>query len=168
MGSTPGGSRFPAEMSGLWTPDHDRKKTVRKNVKEIIEKLENARVYGIMFLRETLYSLLIYKIWARDQKEVTNMNKYELAVVVSAKIEDDERAAVVDKCKALVERFGGNITEVDEWGKKKLAYEVQKMKEAFYYFIRFEAESTVPAEIESRVRIMDNVIRYLCVRQDEA
>ena len=41
------------------------------------------------------------------------MNKYELAVVVSAKIEDDERAAVVDKCKALVERFGGNITEVD-------------------------------------------------------
>ena len=88
------------------------------------------------------------------------MNKYELAVVVSAKIEDDERAAVVDKCKALVERFGGNITEVDEWGKK--------MKEAFYYFIRFEAESTVPAEIESRVRIMDNVIRYLCVRQDEA
>ena len=96
------------------------------------------------------------------------MNKYELAVVVSAKIEDDERAAVVDKCKALVERFGGNITEVDEWGKKKLAYEVQKMKEAFYYFIRVEAESTVPAEIESRVRIMDNVIRYLCVRQDEA
>lgn len=96
------------------------------------------------------------------------MNKYELAVVVSAKIEDDERAAVVDKCKALVERFGGNITEVDEWGKKKLAYEVQKMKEAFYYFIRFEAESAVPAEIESRVRIMDNVIRYLCVRQDEA
>ena len=121
-----------------------------------------------MFFRETLYSLLICEMWARDQKEVTNMNKYELAVVVSAKIEDDERAAVVDKCKALVERFGGNITEVDEWGKKKLAYEVQKMKEAFYYFIRFEAESTVPAEIESRVRIMDNVIRYLCVRQDEA
>jgi len=96
------------------------------------------------------------------------MNKYELAVVVSAKIEDDERAAVVDKCKAYVERFGGTITEVDDWGKKRLAYEIEKMKEAFYYFIRFEAEGTAPAEIESRVRIMDNVIRYLCVRQDEA
>ena len=95
------------------------------------------------------------------------MNKYELALVVSAKIEDDERAAVVDKCKALVERFGGTITEVDDWGKKKLAYEIQKMKEAFYYFIRFDAEATAPAEIESRVRIMDNVIRYLCVKQDE-
>ena len=96
------------------------------------------------------------------------MNKYELAVVVSAKIEDDERAAVIEKCKKYIVRFGGTITEVDEWGKKRLAYEVQKMKEGFYYFIRFEAPATAPAELESRVRIMDNVIRYLCVRQDEA
>ena len=96
------------------------------------------------------------------------MNKYELAVVVSAKIEDEERAAVVDKCKALIERFGGTITNVDDWGKKRLAYEVQKMKEAYYYFIRFDAEPTAPIEIENRVRIMDNVIRFLCVRQDEA
>lgn len=96
------------------------------------------------------------------------MNKYELAVVVSAKLEDEERNAVVDKCKALIERFGGTITGVDDWGKKRLAYEIQKMKEAFYYFIRFDADSTAPAEIESRIRIMDNVIRYLVVRQDEA
>lgn len=95
------------------------------------------------------------------------MNKYELAVVVSAKIEDEERAAVIDKCKALVERFGGVITEVDEWGKKRLAYEVRKMREAFYYFIQFDGEATVPAEIESRIRLMENVVRYLCVRQDE-
>ena len=96
------------------------------------------------------------------------MTKYELAVVVSAKIEDDERAATLDKVKALVERFGGQITDVDEWGKKRLAYEVQKMKEAYYYFIHFDAETSVPAEIESRIRIMDNVIRFLCVKQNEA
>ena len=96
------------------------------------------------------------------------MNKYELAVVVSAKIEDEERAATIEKVKAYVERFGGNVTNVDEWGKKRLAYEVQKMKEAFYYFIQFDAETTAPVEIENRVRIMDNVIRFLCVRQDEA
>ena len=50
------------------------------------------------------------------------MSKYELAVVVSAKIEDDERAAVVDKCKALIERFGGTVTNVDDWCKKRMAY----------------------------------------------
>ena len=94
------------------------------------------------------------------------MNKYELAVVVSAKIEDEERAAVVDNCKALIERFGGTITNVDDWGKKRLAYEIQKMKEGFYYFIQFEAESSAPAEIESRIRIMDNVLRYLVVKNE--
>ena len=58
------------------------------------------------------------------------MSKYELALVVNAKIEDDERTAVVDKCKALIERFGGTITNVDDWGKKRLAYEIQKIERA--------------------------------------
>ena len=96
------------------------------------------------------------------------MNKYELAVVVNAQIDDEARAAVVQNCKNLVERFGGVVGETDDWGKKKLAYPIKKMDEGFYYFIRFEAEGAAIAEIESRMRIMDNVIRYLCVKQDEA
>ena len=96
------------------------------------------------------------------------MNKYELAVAVSAKIEDDERAATIDKVKAYVERFGGQITNIDEWGKRRLAYEVQHMKEAFYYFIQFDAEPAAPAEIEDNIRNMENIVRFLCVRQDEA
>ena len=94
------------------------------------------------------------------------MNKYELVLVVNAKIEDDARAAVVEKAKAYVERFGGKITEVEDWGKKRLAYEIQHMKEGFYYFIQFEADAACPAELEKRVRIMDNVLRYLVVRKD--
>ena len=95
------------------------------------------------------------------------MNKYELAVVISAKIEDDERAATFEKVQRIITKHGGTITNVDEWGKKRLAYEVRKMREAFYYFIQFDAEATVPAEIESRIRLNENVVRYLCVRQDE-
>ena len=60
------------------------------------------------------------------------MNKYELALVVSAKIDDDARTAVVDKAKAIIEKAGGTITNVDEKGKLRLAYEIQKMKEGFY------------------------------------
>ena len=88
------------------------------------------------------------------------MNKYELAVVVSAKLEDEARAEVIEKVKAMITRFGGNVTDVDEWGKRRFAYEIQKMKEGFYYFIHFEAE------VEQRIRIMDNVLRYLCVKQE--
>ena len=94
------------------------------------------------------------------------MNKYELAVVVNAKIEDDARAAVIEKVQAYITRFGGQVSDVDEWGKRKLAYEIQKMREGYYYFIHFEAETTAPAEIEARLRIMDNVIRFLCVKQE--
>ena len=96
------------------------------------------------------------------------MNKYELALVVSAKIEDDARAAVVAKAQEYITRAGGVVSEVEEWGKKKLAYEIQKTSEGFYYFIQFEAESNVPAIVEQDVRIMDSVLRFLCVRKDEA
>ncbi|MCR4672737.1 MAG: 30S ribosomal protein S6 [Lachnospiraceae bacterium] len=94
------------------------------------------------------------------------MNKYELAVVLTTRIEDEARAAVIENIKDLITRFGGTVQNVDEWGKRKLAYEIQKMDEGFYYFITFEAESSCPNELEERMRIMENVIRYLCIRQD--
>lgn len=96
------------------------------------------------------------------------MSKYELAVVLNAKIEDEERAKTLEKVKGYVTRFGGTISDIDEWGKKKLAYDIQKMPEGYFYFIHFEAETTAPAEIENRIRIMDNVLRFLIVNQDEA
>lgn len=94
------------------------------------------------------------------------MNKYELAVIVSAKLEEEERVATIEKVKEYVTRFGGTVTNVDDWGKKRLAYEIQKMKEAFYYFIQFESNSDCPNEVESNLRIMEDVIRFLCVKQE--
>ncbi|KAB1438699.1 30S ribosomal protein S6 [Candidatus Galacturonibacter soehngenii] len=94
------------------------------------------------------------------------MNKYELAIVLNAKVEDEVRVASVEKVKEYITRFGGTVTNVDEWGKKRLAYEIQKMKEGFFYFIQFESNSDCPNEVEKNVRIMESVIRYLCVRQD--
>ena len=96
------------------------------------------------------------------------MNKYELALVVNAKIEDDARTATVEKAKEYITRFGGQISDVDDWGKKRLAYDIQKMNEGYYYFIHVDAAPGVPAQIEENVRIMDNVLRFLCVRADEA
>ncbi|MCI5622849.1 MULTISPECIES: 30S ribosomal protein S6 [Anaerostipes] len=94
------------------------------------------------------------------------MMKYELALVLSAKIEDEERAALVEKAQAMITTAGATITNVDEWGKKQLAYEIQKMREAYYYFIQFEGETTVPAELEEKLRIEESVLRFLCVKQD--
>lgn len=95
------------------------------------------------------------------------MNKYEFTVVVSSKIEDDDRTKTVEKVKEYITRFGGTVVDVDEKGKLKLAYEIQKMNEAYYYFITFEAGPDVPAQVEDKLRIQENIIRFLCVRLDE-
>ena len=95
------------------------------------------------------------------------MNKYELALVVSAKLDDETRAGVVDRAKEYITRFGGSLGETEEWGKRRLAYEIEKVTEGYYYFIQFEAEPDCPNELEARMRIMDNVLRYLVVRKGE-
>ena len=95
------------------------------------------------------------------------MNKYEIALVVSTRIEDDAREAVLEKVKDLVAKVGGTITNIDDWGKKRMAYEVQKMKDGYYYFIQLEGDSETPAKLEASLRIMDNVLRYLVVKADE-
>ena len=94
------------------------------------------------------------------------MNKYELAVILNVNLEEEARTATIEKVKGYITRFGGTVTEVDDWGKKRLAYEIQKSKEAFYYFIKFESNSECPNEVEARVRIMENVVRYLVVKQE--
>lgn len=94
------------------------------------------------------------------------MNKYELALVLNAKVEDEQRTSTLEKVKEYIARFGGELQDIDEWGRKKLAYEIQKMNEGYYYFIHFNAASDVPAQLEGRLRIMENVLRYLCVKQE--
>ena len=117
-------------------------------------------------IRDTIILALETEVKGQRPQGGKAMNKYELAVVLSAKLEDEERAAALEKVQGYITRFGGTVTNVDDWGKKRLAYEIQKMKEGFYYFIQFEAESSAPAEIESRIRIMDNVLRYLVVKNE--
>ncbi len=95
------------------------------------------------------------------------MRKYELALVLNAKIDDEARAAVLEKAKGYITRYKGVVGEVEEWGKKKLAYPIQKMPEGYYYFVQFEAEPDCPAQLEGDMRIMDNVLRYLIVNKED-
>ena len=94
------------------------------------------------------------------------MNKYELALVISTKIDDDTKEAVLEKVKGRIERYGGTVTNVDDQGRKRMAYEIQDMKEGYYYFVHFEGPVEAPAKIENKLRITESVIRFLIVRQD--
>ena len=90
---------------------------------------------------------------------------YETIFIIDSTLEPEALEAKKAKFVDITTK-NGEIGEVEDWGKKRLAYEIQHMKEGFYYFIQFEADATCPAEVEKRIRIMDNVIRYLCIRKD--
>ena len=91
---------------------------------------------------------------------------YELALVLNGKLEDDARAEALEKVQNYITRIGGSIVNVDDWGKKKFAYDINKQKEGFYYFIKFQSEdNNCPNELEANVRIMEPVVRYLVVKQ---
>ncbi|MCF0122131.1 MAG: 30S ribosomal protein S6 [Lachnospiraceae bacterium] len=94
------------------------------------------------------------------------MNKYELALIVNAKLEDEERTIVVEKIKGYITCYNGIIEKVEEWDKKRLAYAIQHQREGFYYFIQFAADTVCPEEVEKHVRIIDSVLRYLIIRKD--
>lgn len=95
------------------------------------------------------------------------MRNYELALVLFSTLSEEQKVAELEKVKGLITRFGGEVVGVDDWGKRKLAYEINKQKEGFYYFIKFTAETSAPVEIENRIRIMETVLRYLIVCLDE-
>ena len=92
------------------------------------------------------------------------MNKYEIAVVFATNENDAAYGEEIEKMQALITRFGGVVDKIDNWGKRKLAYEIRKQTEGYYSFITFMAEPTVPREIESRVRITETILRYLIIR----
>lgn len=95
------------------------------------------------------------------------MKKYELALVIAPTLDEEALAAEKASVNALIERFGGTVDKVDDWGKRRLAYEINKVNEGFYNFISFTADTTAPAEIESRMRIKENVLRYLIIAEEE-
>ena len=93
------------------------------------------------------------------------MNKYEVTVILSAKLEEEARTAALEKVKAYISRYNGTVGEVEEWGKKKRAYDIQHQSEGFYYLINFEGDSETPNGVESELRIFEPVLRYLVVKK---
>jgi len=93
--------------------------------------------------------------------------KYELGVIIRADLEDDGFRTEMERVKGLVERFGGTIEKVDEWGRRKLAYPIQKLTEGMYTFITYTSAGLTPSEVESRLRLMESVLRFMTVCKEE-
>lgn len=94
------------------------------------------------------------------------MTKYEGILIFKPDTETEKREAVFNRLKGIMEK-NGKIEEVNEWGKRKLAYEINYIKEGYYYLVNFESGSESIKELERIARISDDIIRFMFIRKDE-
>lgn len=94
------------------------------------------------------------------------MRKYELLVIFYPG-EDEKRTQVLERFKGIITEDGGNITDINEWGIRKLAYEINGQTEGYYVIINFEGTPKVTQELDRVARISDSVMRHMIVREDE-
>ena len=93
------------------------------------------------------------------------MNKYESVIIINPSVEEEGMKNLIQKFTDLIKN-AGKVEKVDEWGKKRLAYDIKKNKEAYYVVFYFEADPKSIAELERNYRITDEVIKFIVVRVD--
>ena len=86
--------------------------------------------------------------------------KYESMIVLAPTFSEDESKAESQKIHAMIEKYGGEIVETEEWGKKKLAYEIRKFQEGYFFIIYYLLDPAKVSELESNFTISENLIRY--------
>ena len=91
---------------------------------------------------------------------------YETVMVIDPKLSEEEVANLVEKFKTLISNNGTIDGDVQEWGKRKLAYEIDDNKEGYYFLINFTSDSQFPAELNRIYNITDGIMRSLVVKKD--
>ena len=94
------------------------------------------------------------------------MNKYESIYIISPLADEAQVKATIEKFSSLISEHG-EIEKVEEWGRKKLAYEVKDQKEGYYVMVTFSAESDFPEELERNFKITENILKYLIIRKED-
>lgn len=94
------------------------------------------------------------------------MAVYETIFIVKTSVSEEELAALVAKVRGVIEKHSGEVLKVENWGKKKLAYEVRKEKKGTYVFYRFRGPGSVVSELERQYRVEDAIIKFLTVKCD--
>ena len=95
------------------------------------------------------------------------MQEYEAMYIIRPEYEEAKYTEVIEKFNALIQANGGEVTKTEPWGKRRLAYEIQKLREGYYVLVEFKAPADLPAELERNFRNADEIMRYLVVSKAE-
>ncbi|HHW55828.1 MAG: 30S ribosomal protein S6 [bacterium] len=96
------------------------------------------------------------------------MVAYELMVILNPELSEEETEGTLQRLQDIIREGEGEVSNLDKWGKRRLAYEVKKFREGYYAVLNFKAAPAVAAELERIIKITDNIIRYLLIRDERA
>lgn len=94
------------------------------------------------------------------------MNNYEAVLIFKADMQDTDRTELLERFKAIISE-NGEVSDVDDWGRRRLAYEINDLKEGYYYIVNFKSEPDHIREFERRLRLSDFIIRYMVIRKED-
>ncbi|MDN5348404.1 MAG: small subunit ribosomal protein [Clostridia bacterium] len=95
------------------------------------------------------------------------MRSYEVLFILKPDLDPEQTSAIIEKFTKLVTQNGGEVLQVNPWGKKRLAYEIRKYREGYYVLLQFKGRPEVAQEVERVMKITDEVIRHLMTRLEE-
>jgi small subunit ribosomal protein S6 len=98
---------------------------------------------------------------------VSDLRKYEVLYIMRPDLLEENYKEYVEKYNTLIQENGGEVLNVDIWGKRRLAYEINKIREGYYVLLQMQSETDLPKELERNFKISDEVIRYLITRIEE-
>lgn len=95
------------------------------------------------------------------------MRKYEVVYIIKPNFEEEQYQQIIEKFNALILSNGGEILKVEPWGKRRLAYEIDKIREGYYVLLQISGDNQLPRELERNLQIADEILRYLVVKIEE-
>ena len=102
-----------------------------------------------------------------DQKEVTEMRKYEIMYIIRPNIEEDAKKALVERFNTILTDNGAELTQAKEWGKRRLAYEINDFRDGYYMLLKVNAEAAAIQEFDRLAKINEDIIRHMATKEEE-
>jgi small subunit ribosomal protein S6 len=96
------------------------------------------------------------------------MREYDIMLILDPAADESVIGAVLDRITGVISQADGSVTKVDRWGKKRLAYEIDKLSEGYYVVVQFSADPAAGSELERVLKLTDNVVRFKVVRRAAA
>ncbi|GAV25160.1 30S ribosomal protein S6 [Carboxydothermus islandicus] len=95
------------------------------------------------------------------------LRQYEVMYILHPELDAEKTESIIERFKGMIEQDGGEVTNIDRWGKRRFAYEIKKLREGYYVVMNFKAKAETVQELDRVLRISDDVVRHIVIREDK-